>query len=55
MQSLYANTLDPLFNYMAAPVNPMLEFAGGTGLLNVQTAQPEPYRIELSNMLPSRP
>lgn len=55
MQNIYGNTLDPLFNYMAAPVQPMLQYAGGTGLLNVETAQPEPYRIELSNMLPSRP
>lgn len=54
MQNIYGNTLDPLFNYMAAPVNPMLRYMGGTGLLNTQTAQPEPYRIELNNMLPSR-
>jgi len=40
---------------MAAPVDPMLRYMGGTGLLNTQTAQPEPYRVELSNMLPSRP
>lgn len=55
MQNIYGNTLDPLFNYMAAPVDPMLRYMGGTGLLNTQTAQPEPYRIELNNMLPSRP
>jgi hypothetical protein len=54
MQNIYGNTLDPLFNYMAAPVDPMMRFVGGTGLLNTQTAQPEPYRIELNNMLPSR-
>jgi len=54
MQNIYGNTLDPLFNYMAAPVDPMLRYMGGTGLLNTQTAQPEPYRIELNNMLPSR-
>lgn len=55
MQNIYGNTLDPLFNYMAAPVDPMLRYMGGVGLLNTQTAQPEPYRIELNNMLPSRP
>jgi len=55
MQNIYGNTLDPLFNYMAAPVDPMLRYMGGTGLLNTQTAQPEPYRVELNNMLPNRP
>jgi len=57
MQNIYGNTLDPLFNYMAAPVDPMLRYMAGTGLLNTQTAQPEPepYRIDLNNMAPNRP
>ena len=54
MQTIYGNTLDPLFNYMAAPVDPMMRFVGGTGLLNTQTAQPQPYRIELDIPVPTR-
>lgn len=52
MQNIYGNTLDPLFNYMAAPVEPMLRYMGGTGLLNTQTAQPEPapYRIDINGV-----
>lgn len=50
MQNIYGNTLDPLFNYMAAPVDPMLRYMGGTGLLNTQTAQPEPYRIDINGV-----
>jgi hypothetical protein len=37
MQSIYGNTLDPLFNYFSGPVNPMLNYMGGTGLINTQT------------------
>lgn len=37
MQSIYGNTLDPLFNYFSRPVNPMLNYMGGTGLINTQT------------------
>jgi hypothetical protein len=52
MQNLYGNTLDPLFNYMAAPVNPMLQYMGSAGLLNTQMAQPEPapYRIDINGV-----
>jgi hypothetical protein len=52
MQNLYGNTLDPLFNYMAAPVNPLLQYMGSAGLLNTQMAQPEPapYRIDINGV-----
>jgi len=40
MQNLYGNTLDPLFNYMASPFNPMLQYTGGQGLFNIEAAKP---------------
>jgi hypothetical protein len=40
MQNLYGNTLDPLFNYMGSPLNPMLQYTGGQGLFNIETAKP---------------
>jgi hypothetical protein len=54
-QSVYGNIVDPLVNYMAAPVNPMMQFMGSPGLLNVETAKPdmmsEEERRRLSGMV----
>lgn len=40
MQNLYGNTLDPLFNYMGSPFNPMMQYTGGQGLFNIEAAKP---------------
>jgi len=54
-QSVYGNIVDPLVNYMAAPVNPMMQFMGSPGLLNVEAARPnmmsEEERRRLAGMV----
>jgi hypothetical protein len=40
MQRLYGNTMDPMFNYMGAPVDPMMQYLQSLGLVNTQLNQP---------------
>ena len=40
-QNLYSMISDPLFSYGAAPVAPAMQYMGGPGLLNIETAKPE--------------
>lgn len=40
MQRLYGNTMNPLFNYMGAPVDPMMQYLQSIGLVNTQLNQP---------------
>jgi hypothetical protein len=40
MQRLYGNTMDPLFNYMGAPIDPMMQYLQSLGLVNTQLNQP---------------
>jgi hypothetical protein len=40
MQRLYGNTMDPMFNYIGAPVDPMMQYLQSLGLVNTQLNQP---------------
>jgi hypothetical protein len=40
MQRMYGNTMDPLFNYMGAPIDPMQQYLQSLGLVNTQLNQP---------------
>lgn len=40
MQRLYGNTMDPMFNYMGAPIDPMAQYLQSLGLVNTQLNQP---------------
>ena len=40
MQRMYGNTMDPLFNYMNAPLDPMAQYLQSLGLVNTQLNQP---------------
>jgi hypothetical protein len=40
MQRLYGNTMDPLFNYMGAPIDPMQQYLRSIGMVNTQLNQP---------------
>jgi hypothetical protein len=41
------NITDPLMNYLASPVDPMLRYAATPNLLNIA---PEPYRIDITGV-----
>lgn len=45
------NITDPMMNYLANPVEPMLKYAATPNLLNI-APDTEPYRIEVNRMLP---
>jgi hypothetical protein len=40
MQRMYGNTMDPMFNYMGAPLDPMAQYLQSLGLVNTQLNQP---------------
>jgi hypothetical protein len=40
MQRMYGNTMDPLFNYMGAPIEPMTQYLQSLGIVNTQLNQP---------------
>jgi hypothetical protein len=40
MQRLYGNTMDPMFNYMGAPLDPMEQYLRSIGMVNTQLNQP---------------
>jgi len=40
MQRMYGNTMDPMFNYMGAPVDPMMQYLQSLGMVNTQLNQP---------------
>jgi len=43
------NITDPLMNYLASPVDPMLRYAATPNLLNI-VPEPEPYRIDITGV-----
>lgn len=43
------NITDPLMNYLASPVDPMLRYAATPNLLNI-APEPEPYRIDITGV-----
>jgi hypothetical protein len=45
------NITDPMMNYLANPIEPMLKYAATPNLLNI-APDTEPYRIEVNRMLP---
>ena len=47
------NITDPLMNYLANPVDPMLRYAASPNLLNI-VPEPEPYRIDINGVGQSR-
>jgi len=40
MQKLYGNTMEPMFNYMGAPLDPMAQYLQSLGMVNTQLNQP---------------
>jgi len=40
MQRMYGNTMDPMFNYMGAPLDPMAQYLQSLGMVNTQLNQP---------------